>query len=1191
VSQLALYLLGPPRIECDGVPIEVDTRKAIALLTYIAITGESQRRASLINLLWPEYDRARGRAALRRTLYALKRALAGDWLDVSRQAVGLNPDAPIWLDVDQFHRHLAECETHKHPPSQLCAACVSPLTEAVALYRGDFLAGFGLRDSFNFDDWQFFQADGLRRALAGALERLIRWHAAQREFELAIGYARRWLALDPLDEQTHQELMRLYAWSGQRAAALRQYKECVRVLEDQLSLAPQEATTQLGRAIEQGHVPPLPALDRLPDLPARSPPFLAGEEAMATPLFVARNDELADLDHFLDAALAGQAGVVFITGDAGCGKTALIQEFALRAQAAHSDLVVTWGHGNAHTGTGDPYLPFREALGLLTGDVEAQWAAGAMTGEQARRLWHLLPLTVQALVESGPDLIDLFVPGSPLVKRARAFAQQPEGPAWLAQLEELVTRKRAIPGSPNLQQSALFEQYSQVLRLLARQVPLLLALDDLQWVDGGSANLLFHLGRRIEGSPILIVGAYRPSDIALGRPVASLLAAPALDQAGEGIAGERERHPLQAIVHEFKRTFGDIEVDLEQADGRQFVDAFLDNEPNRLDDIFRQTLHQHTRGYPLFTVELLRGMQGRGDLVRDGEGRWVQGPALDWETLPVRVEAVVAERISRLPEHLRDLLTVASVEGDTFTAEVVARVEGGEEGETVRCLSHTLDKKYRLVGGRGIVRLDGHCLSRYRFRHILFQKYLYNSLDPVERAHLHQAVGTVLEALYQEGGGETSAAEAGAVQLARHFERAGIAEKAVDYLRLAGERAQRLYANAEAVDYFRRALILLKEAVPDKSRRNWQKEMAAQLHERLGDVLEWTGAHDEARLAYQQALVDVPRDDRLWQSHLQRKVGNVWRLQSQYDYAFGAYELAEIALEGGVKSTPEWWQEWVQIQLERMWLYYWLGQWREMSELAQIRSVVEQHGTPTQCVNFFLALASMNHRRDRYVVSQETLDLCQIALAISQESDDPGEIAWARFMLGFGLLWHGDLDEAEQQMQAALALAEQTGDAVHQSRCLTYLTVLYRKRGQLDRARHYIARSLSAARAGQMVEYVGMAHANLAWVAWREGDLARAEAKGQAALGSWQQLPAGHSSCAFQWLALWPLVAVAAARDRMPEACALMPALLQPRQQRLPDALTAVVESALGAWQDGDMETARTCLEQAIASAQELAYL
>jgi len=1202
VSRLVLNLLGPPRIEHDGVPIKVDTRKAIALLAYIAVTGKSHRRASLVNLLWPEYDRTRGRAALRRTLYALRKALAGDWLDVHREEIGLNPSADIWLDVDQFHGHLAGCETHGHPASQVCPACVAPLTDAVALYRGEFLSGFGLKDSFNFDDWQLFQADALHRELAGALERLVLWHSAQREFEPAAGYAKRWLALDPLNEQAQCELMKLYAWSGRRSAALRQYKECVRVLKDQLGVSPQEATTELCRAIEESRAPPPPVVEHLqpveergedetlwpPDrLPPQHPSFLDREELVERPVFVARERELSKLDGFLDAALTGRGKVVFVTGDAGRGKTALIQEFARRAQAAHPDLVSAWGHGNAHTGVGDPYLPFREVLGLLTGDVEARWAAGAMTGEQARRLWHLLPLAVQALVEAGPDLIDLFVPGMPLVKRAASFKPWPIPSVWLTQLENLVARQVADSGKPNLQQNALFEQYTQVLRALASQRSLLLALDDLQWADGGSISLLFHLGRRIEGSRLLIVGAYRPAEVALGRPASPLLAGPLLSKAEGAIERERERHPLEPVVNEFKRHFGDVEVDLERTEGRQFVNAFLDSEPNRLSDAFRQTLFRQTRGHPLFTVELLRGMQERGDVIRDGEGRWVEGPALDWETLPARGEAVIAERIGRLPERLRNTLTVASVEGETFTAEVVARVEAADEREMVRRLSDTLDRKHRLVSARGVLRMGSRRLSQYHFRHILFQKHLYNSLDPVEQVHLHQAVGAALETLYG------ARVEEAAPQLARHFQEAGIADKAVDYLRQAGERAQRLYANEEAVEHFRRALVLLEDTPRDESWGNWQLKMAAQLYEGLGDVLEWTGEHGEARAAYRGALEHLPKDDQFWQARLHHKMGNIWRLQRRYEEAMQAYDLAETALgRGSAEPDAAWRQEWVQIQLERMWLYYWLGQWHAMSELAdQVRLGVEQHGTPTQCISFFLSLANMYSRRDRYVVSEETLAFCQTAVAISQESGNLGEIAWARFVLGFNQLWHGDLDGAEKQMQTALALAERTGDVVHQSRCLAYLTILYRKRGQLEEARQYVSRSLAAATAGQMVEYIGTTQANLAWVAWREGHMAQAEVNGRAALELWHQLPAGHSSCAFQWTALWPLISTAFLQDQVEQALDHARALLEPTQQRLPDALTAAVEKAIQAWEEDEAKTVRPYLSQAIELAQEMGYV
>jgi predicted ATPase len=897
------------------------------------------------------------------------------------------------------------------------------------------------------------------------------------------------------------------------------------------------------------------------------------------------------LEGCLDAALAGQGRVAFVTGDAGCGKTALIQEFARRAQEAQANLIVAWGHGNAHTGLGDPYLPFREVLGMLTGDIEARWAARAMTGKQALRLWHLLPLAVQALVEAGPDLIDLFVPGAALAKRASAYTQWPVRSTSLTQLEDFLAGKSTAPNNRGLQQQALFEQYTQVLRMLSSHYPLLLALDDLQWADGGSTNLLFHLGRQMVGSRILIVGSYRPTEVSLGRPPSALA----------GGTEERERHPLEPIVNEFKRTFGEIEVDLEQAEGRRFVDALLDSEPNRLGDAFRETLHQHTRGYPLFTVELLRGMQERGDLVHDGEGRWVEGATLDWETLPARVEAVIAERIGRLPKKLRDVLTVAGVEGETFTAEVMAQVAAADERELVRCLSDTLDKQYRLVSARGIQRLSpplggtvvGRRVSLYRFRHILFQKHLYNSLDPVERAHLHEAVGTALEALYGSETEETVASRAGAAQLARHFQEAGNAEKAVGYLRQAGERAQRLYANREAAGYLRQALALLETTHLAEAQSEWYQETATRLYESLGDVLEWTGEHDQARAAYVEALGQVPGGDLFWKSHLHRKVGNVERLQRRYADAFQAYALAEAALEEeAIESSPEWQEEWVQIQLERMWMYYWLGQWSQMSELAsQVHSSVEQYGTPTQCVSFFLCLASRNNRRDRYFVSDDTLAFCQTALAISLETEDPSQIAWARFLLGFTELWHGDLDGAEKQMQAALALAEQTGDIVHQSRCLTYLTVLYRKQGQVDQVRKYVSRSLAAATAGEMDEYIGMAKANLAWLAWREGELTQAEADGRAALELWQQLPSAHSSCAFQWAALWPLIGAALAHNRTSEAIEWAKGLLEPTQQCLPAPLTAAVEKAILSWKEGNPQAAHAKLSRALALAQEMDYL
>ena len=147
MSRLALFLLGPPRIERDGVLINVDTRKAIALLAYLAVTHQRHSRDVLASLLWPEYDQASARSALRRTLSTLNKALAGDWLDIDRGTISFDTRSStnVWLDVDHFYNLLAGCRLHGHAASEVCPACVSPLTEAVALHRDDFMAGFSLR--------------------------------------------------------------------------------------------------------------------------------------------------------------------------------------------------------------------------------------------------------------------------------------------------------------------------------------------------------------------------------------------------------------------------------------------------------------------------------------------------------------------------------------------------------------------------------------------------------------------------------------------------------------------------------------------------------------------------------------------------------------------------------------------------------------------------------------------------------------------------------------------------------------------------------------------------------------------------------------------------------------------------------------------------------------------------------------
>lgn len=541
------------------------------------------------------------------------------------------------------------------------------------------------------------------------------------------------------------------------------------------------------------------------------------------PPFVAREEELAQLNQFLDHSLDGHGRVIFVTGEAGQGKTSLVEAFARQAHADHAELIVARGNCDAYTGTGDPYLPFRDILGMLNGDLEARWTAGMINRDQAHRLWQFTPQVVETIISSGPDLIDVFVSASAVFERVQSVA--PSNTEWLSRLEKASARATVTPEQVNINQVNLFQQYTQVMTTLAQTQPLLLILDDLQWADAGSINLLFHLGRRLKNSRILIIGTYRPADVALGRRST----VPAADD-------KVERHPLESVINEFQREFGDIQIELNESQGRQLVEALIDSEPNHLDSAFREALFRHTQGHPLFTVEILRGLQARGDLVQDEEGHWVSSGPVEWAALPARVEGIIEERIGRLPADLHEILQIASVMGDEFVAEVVAQVLNAKPRQVIRQLSGVLTKQHHLVHSQGGQRLSsGQRFSHYRFQHILVQRYLYHTIDESERAYLHEDVADSMEHLYQ---GQTDVV---AVQLARQFREAGLTDKALSYLQQAGERAARRFANLEAAQFYQEALTLL-QSLPDAAERLPQElelQMAlAKSQARLGQFVE-----------------------------------------------------------------------------------------------------------------------------------------------------------------------------------------------------------------------------------------------------------------------------------------------------------------------------------------------------------------
>jgi predicted ATPase/DNA-binding SARP family transcriptional activator len=295
----------------DDVPIEVKPRKALALLIYLAVTAERQSRDSLATLFWPNSSQRRARKNLRSRLSELNLTLGGDWIEADREIVGLRTG--FWLDVAAFQQTLIEDISD---PQTLVAAA--------DLYRDDFLTGFTLPGCPEFDEWQYFQTESLRQALASALEKLVEILSEQGRHETAVSYARHLLSLDPLHEPVHRQLMQLYAHMGQKAAALRQYNLCRQVLEDELDAEPSPETRALYQKLQAGKVAGRKQRSR----PRHNLP-------VQTTTFIGRETELGDVRRLL----LEEPGchLLNLVGPGGIGKTRLALTAARQTLDAFPD--------------------------------------------------------------------------------------------------------------------------------------------------------------------------------------------------------------------------------------------------------------------------------------------------------------------------------------------------------------------------------------------------------------------------------------------------------------------------------------------------------------------------------------------------------------------------------------------------------------------------------------------------------------------------------------------------------------------------------------------------------------------------------------------------------------------------------------------------------------------------------------
>jgi DNA-binding SARP family transcriptional activator len=449
MTRIRLGLLGGFEITTGaGEPLAIPMRKAKALLAWLALhPGEPQSRGRLAGLLWAESAEAQARHSLRQALSVLRRALpdADALLRIEGETVTLASEA-LTTDVGQLRALAASADPED-------------LEQAAALYRGELLEGFSA-GAPELEDWLLAERSALRELAASVLERLLAHHAGRGAGEPALRAATRLLALEPLREDVHRELMGLYVRLGRPAQALRQYRACQALLHRELGVAPEPATRELHRRI----------LAERREAPAEPAPVAAAPAAPMVPLLPGREAELGQLAATLDAcAEAAAGGVLLVRGEPGIGKTRLAgaaaELAAGRSWAVHEAAVPETGR----EGGEDPAT----ALGRGLLDLPAGAGEGPVRAAVARAC-------------ADPDapvfLLDLL--GVPLTPAEARF-------------------HRAI--DPAALREGMRRAVAALLGCAARSRPRLLVVEDVHWADPGLSGLLAALAAEAAAVPALIL--------------------------------------------------------------------------------------------------------------------------------------------------------------------------------------------------------------------------------------------------------------------------------------------------------------------------------------------------------------------------------------------------------------------------------------------------------------------------------------------------------------------------------------------------------------------------------------------------------------------------------------------------------------------------------------------------------------
>jgi DNA-binding SARP family transcriptional activator len=1107
---LSVLLLGPPRLLRDDTPLNVSRRKSRALVYYLAAHERPLTREQLLAFFWPDLERPAAQQTLRTTLHGLRKAL-GEALGVDDDRVGLAPGTRV--DTRRFALALAAPPT----PGPDATEAINALTETLALYRGDFLEGFSLPDTPGFDDWASIERERYRRLAVRGLAAVAALYEAQRQYGPALDALERALAFDALQEDLQRAALRLHYLAGDRAGAIRRYAHLRQLLDEELGVLPMAETRALYDAIVSDTLPangedPLglrgPSTPAWPAPPAGTAPPARAARAEARPAaqrggdveppstlpFVGREAELRTL-RGLVGVVPARHQLALLEGEPGIGKTRLAEEFM-------------------------------QASGLLP-------LRGAAREQEQ-------PLPYQPIIEALRGLL-----AHPARPGLHAGLQGTLPALWLGEaarlLPELSPSQAAHPAAPD--ESRLWEGTYQFLLAVARQHPLSLFIDDLQWADASTLALLSYLLRRArqDGAPIFFLGAARP-----------VLGATPYTRFLQGLTRE------DALVRVPLARFGPDEI----AHGLSRWLSGANDVPAEQLSALVDWLAQRSEGNPYVLSGLLRYLWDNG-LLRP-EGTFDPRALSETPVVPQNIYALIQARLARLSEPARRVLDAAVAAGRDFEFEVVYRAAGLSETAALDALD-----ELRAAGlfiplpaaqphgdtGASPLRAERHLASaRYAFDHNLTMEVAFREEGEPRHRLMHRRLAEALEQIY---GRQRLDAVAGL--LAYHFAEGNTPERAAPYAYRAGQVAAGLAAWSEAIAFYE--LALPGEHDPDQRIRLYMALGYA--HYRAGQAVQSSEALRLAlNLAQQQedtAAVEAAQLA-LARSHLSQS-----RLRETIQLA---RELRAITDDPQVAASAEFtWATALSIEGADLPV--------AAEHLAAVEALLASVDEPAPdepgsepYPMFRVRLAQVKFELGSVAAQQGDLPravaLYREALRLAEQSDRIDDI-------GFQVLAHNNLayhlhllrpddPEALAQAEAGLRLAQEVGLLGLRPYLHSTLGEIALARGDLAEAEAQLTEGLALAERLPIAERVAGLTANLGRVAQRRGETALAIHRLSTALAQADALGTHHLAAQIRlWLA--PLLPPAEARARLTEARRL--AESGGRQRLLAEA--AQLEAALGA--------------------------